>query len=356
MDIGDGQRGLHRVPSHCSNRRARHHQIAPRQSADGVKVTWPTIPGKTYDVFTTEDLGQPWVATNGSPVPARSTVAAITNDTSAPRRFYRIKEHPSPLGNTGAITATSVVELEKILGITFTAAQRSQLVVSLQNDRARYETMRTIRLLNSDPLPLVFNPIPLGFPMDSTQRLISWSAPKNVNVPTNRADLAFYSVRDLGELIRTRQITSTELTSLYLERLKRYDPQLHCVITLTEELALRQAARADEEVAAGAYRGPLHGIPYGIKDVFSVKGYPTTWGAAPFKDQMIDEDATVAKRLEQAGAVLVAKLSTGELAVDDIWFGGQTRNPWNISQGSWGSSAGPAVSDLGRIGCLRDRH
>jgi Asp-tRNA(Asn)/Glu-tRNA(Gln) amidotransferase A subunit family amidase len=317
-------------------------KLHPAGPQNRVKVTWPTVPGKTYNVFTTEDLGLAWVATNSSPVRARSTISAITNGTSAPLRFYQIKEQLAPPGNTGVITAASVTELEKTLGITFTAGQRSQVIASLQNNRARYETMRRNRLLNSDPLPLIFNPIPLGVSMESTQHLISWSAPKNVNVPANRADLAFYSVRDLGELIRTRQVTSTELTSLYLERLKRHDLKLHCVITLTEDLALRQAARADEEVAAGTYRGPLHGVPYGIKDLFSTRSYPTTWGAAPFKDQVIDEDATVVKRLEQAGAVLVAKLSTGELASNDVWFGGQTRNPWNISEGSAGSSAGPA--------------
>jgi Asp-tRNA(Asn)/Glu-tRNA(Gln) amidotransferase A subunit family amidase len=317
-------------------------KLRPALPRDKVTVTWPTVPGKTYDVFTTEDLGQPWVATNISPVRARSTISVLTNDTSAPMKFYRIKEKLTPPGNTGVITAASVTELEKTLGVTFTAAQRSQLVPFLQNNRGLYETMRKIPLHNSDPLPLIFNPIPPGFSMESTQRLISWSVPKNATMPANRADLAFYSVRDLGELIRTRQITSTELTSFYLERLKRYDPKLHCVITLTEELALRQAARADEELAAGTYRGPLHGLPYGIKDLFSVRGYPTTWGAAPFKDQVIEEDATVVQRLEQAGAVLVAKLSTGELAANDVWFGGQTRNPWNINEGSGGSSAGPA--------------
>lgn len=125
------------------------------------------------------------------------------------------------------------------------------------------------------------------------------------------ADLAFYSVRDLGELIRTGQLTSVELTTLCLERLKRYDSRLFCVVTLTEDLALSQSARADAELAAGTYRGPLHGIPYGIKDLFATKKYRTTWGAAPYEDQVIDEDAFVVQRLEQAGAVLVAKLSSG---------------------------------------------
>src|SRR5713101_5316543 len=143
-------------------------------------------------------------------------------------------------------------------------------------------------------------------------------------------------------LIRSKQVSSVELTEMYLGRLKRYNPRLLCAVNLTEDLALRQAREADHEIAAGRYRGPLHGIPYGIKDLAATKGYPTTWGAAPFKDRIIDMDATVVTRLNAAGAVLVAKLATGELALDDIWFGGQTKNPWDFSMGSQGSSAGPA--------------
>jgi Asp-tRNA(Asn)/Glu-tRNA(Gln) amidotransferase A subunit family amidase len=142
--------------------------------------------------------------------------------------------------------------------------------------------------------------------------------------------------------MRRKKITSTELTRLYLDRLKEYGPKLECVITLTEDLALRQAKRADEEIAAGKYRGPLHGIPYGAKDLFAVRGYRTTWGAAPYVDQMIDDDAAVIEKLEAAGAVLVAKLTLGALAWGDVWYGGMTRNPWNLEEGSSGSSAGSA--------------
>ncbi|MGH7457039.1 MAG: amidase, partial [bacterium] len=149
-------------------------------------------------------------------------------------------------------------------------------------------------------------------------------------------------VGDLAELIRTRRVTSTQLTQMYLDRLKKYGPKLECVVTLTEERALEQARRADEEIAAGKYRGPLHGIPYGAKDLLAAKGYKTTWGSVPYKDQMIDADATVIQRLEKAGAVLVAKTTLGELAWGDVWFGGKTRNPWNLEQGSSGSSAGSA--------------
>jgi Asp-tRNA(Asn)/Glu-tRNA(Gln) amidotransferase A subunit family amidase len=160
--------------------------------------------------------------------------------------------------------------------------------------------------------------------------------------PADDDALAFLTAAELGALIHSRQISSEELTTFYLERLRRYDPQLHCVITLTEERALAAARRADRELGKGKWRGPLHGVPWGAKDLLSVKGYPTTWGAKPYLDQVIDEDATVVSRLDEAGAVLVAKLTLGALAWGDVWFGGTTRNPWNTEQGSSGSSAGPA--------------
>jgi Asp-tRNA(Asn)/Glu-tRNA(Gln) amidotransferase A subunit family amidase len=149
-------------------------------------------------------------------------------------------------------------------------------------------------------------------------------------------------VTKLASLLRTRQLTSLQLTEIYLERLKRYGPRLECVIALTEDRAIEQARRADVEIASGVYRSPLHGIPWGAKDLIAVRGYPTTWGAAPYKDQLFEADAAVVQRLDAAGAVLVAKLSTGELAHGDQWFGGKTRNPWKLSEGSGGSSAGPA--------------
>ena len=169
--------------------------------------------------------------------------------------------------------------------------------------------------------------------------------------PASLTELAFEPVTTLASLVATRQVSSTELTKMYLERLARYNPALHCVVTLTEDLARAQAAEADSEIKAGRYRGPLHGIPYGIKDLFAVSGVPTTWGAHPYADQVFDYDATVVTRLREAGAVLVAKLSTGELAVGDLWFGGRTRNPWNLERGSGGSSAGPAsAASAGLVG------
>ena len=176
---------------------------------------------------------------------------------------------------------------------------------------------------------------------EKEERSFSISTPE-VDVPKNFEDLAFYPVTALAQLIRSRKITSTQLTTMYLARLKKCGPMLECVVTLTEELAMAQARRADEEIAAGRYRGPLHGIPWGAKDLLATKGVRTTWGAMPYKERVIDEDATVVERLEEAGAVLVAKLSMGALAWGDVWFGGKTRNPWDLEQGSSGSSAGSA--------------
>ncbi|MHB8336056.1 MAG: amidase, partial [Ignavibacteriaceae bacterium] len=166
----------------------------------------------------------------------------------------------------------------------------------------------------------------------------------SVKMPKDINDLAYYSVGELGYLLKTRKISSVQLTKFFIDRLKKYGPGLHCVITFTDDLAMKQAKKADEEIAAGRYKGPLMGIPFGVKDLLAVKGYKTTWGAAPYKNQTIDVNATVVKKLEAAGAVLIAKLSMGELAMDDVWFGGLTRNPWDTTQGSSGSSAGSAAA------------
>ena len=175
-------------------------------------------------------------------------------------------------------------------------------------------------------------------------------APATAAAPANLEDLAFLSVMELGALVRSKRISSVALTGMYLARLKRYDPLLHFVVTLTEERAMAQAREADADLAKGRYRGPLHGLPWGAKDLLAVKGYPTTWGAGGFEHQTIDEDATVVQRLDAAGAVLVAKLTLGALAMGDVWFGGRTRNPWNPKQGSSGSSAGPASATA--AGCV----
>ena len=187
-----------------------------------------------------------------------------------------------------------------------------------------------------------FDPVLPGMKFESEQRPLRFAPVEGVERPATNAELAFLSVGELGALLRAKKLTSTELTKVYLERLRKYGPRLECVVTLTEELALEQARRADAELAAGKDRGPLHGIPYGAKDLLAVPGYPTTWGAEPYRDQRIEETATVIQRLEDAGAVLVAKLTLGALAWGDVWFGGMTRNPWKPQQGSSGSSAGSA--------------
>jgi Asp-tRNA(Asn)/Glu-tRNA(Gln) amidotransferase A subunit family amidase len=213
---------------------------------------------------------------------------------------------------------------------------------ALKENLRNYDSLRALKIGNAVPPATQFNPIPVGFKFQTQKKRIQLSSSEAVKLPQNPDDLAFYTVGELGELMRTRKLTSTDLTKLCIARLKKYDPMLHCVITMTEELALREAAQADSEIASGKYRGPLHGIPYGAKDLLAVKGYRTTWGTAPYENQVIDEDATVIKKLREAGAVLVAKLTLGELAWGDVWFGGMTRNPWDTSQGSSGSSAGPA--------------
>jgi Asp-tRNA(Asn)/Glu-tRNA(Gln) amidotransferase A subunit family amidase len=241
------------------------------------------------------------------------------------------------------ISRKQVASAEKIIGLSFTKAEADTMLPDLDESLASYRHLRELELPNAVVPALLFNPVPVGKSFDPKQLPVNY-APVDVSVPEDLEELAFYSVAELAELIRTRRITSTQLTAMYMERLKRLGPQLECVVTLTEDLAFEQARKADEELDAGKYRGPLHGIPYGAKDLLAVRGYPTTWGAAPYTDQVFNENATVVKLLEEAGAVLVAKLTLGALAWGDVWFGGKTRNPWNLEQGSSGSSAGSAAS------------
>jgi Asp-tRNA(Asn)/Glu-tRNA(Gln) amidotransferase A subunit family amidase len=248
------------------------------------------------------------------------------------------------------ITRDTVEHAARIMGLEFTPAEIDSMLPDLEETHHDFTENRKLETPNSLAPALVFNPLPPGFKIDKNQRSVHYSNPGEVKLPDNRDDLSWYTVHQLAELLRTRQITSVELTQFFLGRLKKYDPQFHFVITYTDSLAMEQARRADAEIAAGHYRGLLHGIPYGAKDLLSVKGYKTTWGAMPYKDQVIDEDATVVKKLEAAGAVLCAKLTLGALAWGDVWYGGKTRNPWNPAQGSSGSSAGPASAVA--AGCL----
>jgi Asp-tRNA(Asn)/Glu-tRNA(Gln) amidotransferase A subunit family amidase len=233
---------------------------------------------------------------------------------------------------------------ETLIGLTFTQAERDSMRDGLNDQRENYRNIRTVHLENSVGPALVFDPIPKGFIFETKRKPIILSPAGRVEKPVALEDVAFYSIEQLAELIRTKKITSMQLAEMYLNRLKKYGPRLECITTLTDSLARRQAAQADEEIARGIYRGPLHGIPFGVKDLFATRGYRTTWGAVPFKDQRFDEDATVVKRLEAAGAVLIAKLSMGALTWGDVWFGGMTRNPWNYEEGSSGSSAGSAAA------------
>lgn len=241
-----------------------------------------------------------------------------------------------------SITKENIGNAEKIIGLEFRDAERDSMINNLEEQLSNYKNIRKTELTNNIPPAIIFNPIPVGFKFPENQKDIVFSDYTYTKLPDNINELAYYSIGELAELIRTKQITSTELTKFFLARLKKYDPELHCVITITEERALNQAKKMDEEINAGKYRGLLHGIPFGVKDLLATKDYKTTWGAMPFKDQKINEDATVITKLEEAGAVLCAKLSMGALAWGDVWFGGKTRNPWNISQGSSGSSAGSA--------------
>ena len=246
------------------------------------------------------------------------------------------------------ITPEMIDQAAVLAGVgPFTAEQKKMMIDGLVDQNGSMKAIRKLKLPNSVAPAFVFHPLPAAAAHEIrmvTERhpIAAWSPDATVSAPARAEDLAFASVSELGSLLRAGKITSVALTKMYLDRLKRHDTQLHFSITLTEERALAQAKKADEEIAGGKYRGPLHGIPWGAKDLLAVKGYPTTWGAGGFEHQVIDEDATVVQRLDAAGAILVAKLTLGALAMGDKWFGGRTRNPWNPNQGSSGSSAGPA--------------
>jgi Asp-tRNA(Asn)/Glu-tRNA(Gln) amidotransferase A subunit family amidase len=251
---------------------------------------------------------------------------------------------PSPSPTPLRVTKDMLRGAEQLFGIELTDAQKQMALQNVNSNLERYETLRKISVpLDTEPATLFrpalpgkrFNVKAVTFKLSKIDRL-------NFN---NIEDLAFATVPQLADLLRNRRISSNDLTRMYLARLKRYGPKLNCVVTLTEELALAQAAEADREIKQGKYRGPLHGIPWGAKDLFATKGIRTTWGAEPFREQVIDYDATVVTRLQNAGAVLVAKLSMGALAQGGRWFKGMTRNPWEVEEeriGSSGSSAGPA--------------
>lgn len=244
--------------------------------------------------------------------------------------------------NFGDITPATIDSAADLIGLSYSPQEKDSMITTLNNQRSNFETLRKTKLENSVAPSLVFNPLPQGFFPSQDQKTYDWGLPSKVDLPAKESDIAYLPVSQLSVLIKNKQISSERLTKIYLDRIKTYSDTLECLVTLMEETALQKARAMDQELAQGKYRGPLHGIPYGIKDLLAVKNTKTTWGAMPYKDQVIDETATVVQKLEEAGGVLVGKFTLGALAMGDVWFGGVTKNPWNLKQGSSGSSAGSA--------------
>lgn len=275
-------------------------------------------------------------------VSRRDLLAAVAAVGVGNETFHRALAAGAADAKPEAVTVEMVKNAEWVAGITLTDDERRSVAAALNRVRQSVEAFNKLKLGNAVPPALVFEPQPWKEPTKQEHRKVSPTPVKDVRKPEAADDLAFLPLYQLAELVRTKQVSSVELTKLYLARLKKYDPALLCMVTLTEDLALKQAEAADKEIAAGEYRGPLHGIPWAAKDLIAYPGYKTTWGAGHFKGQELKEKATVAARLDDAGAVLACKSTLGALAMGDVWFGGTTRNPWNVKQGSSGSSAGTA--------------
>lgn len=242
------------------------------------------------------------------------------------------------------VSVESIQQAEWITGIQLTEDERSEILKNVKRAGDAMEKLRNVELSYEIPMAVQFAPTASTNQESKVDRETKTQRSLVIELPETDEGIAFLPVHQLAWLIRTQKISSVELTNIYLRRLKKYGGMLRSVVTLTEELALRQAAKADSEISKGWYRGPLHGIPWGAKDLIAVEGYPTTWGLPQFKDRELEGTATVAARLEEAGAVLVAKLSLGAIAMGDKWFGGMTRSPWDPRIGSSGSSAGSASS------------
>jgi Asp-tRNA(Asn)/Glu-tRNA(Gln) amidotransferase A subunit family amidase len=248
------------------------------------------------------------------------------------------------------LTLAMVSDALRLSGIEVPEADQKAMVDAANRNLTSFEEVRKIDIPNDVSPPFHFSAIVPGVEVNKTRLPFRLSQPPSLKRPANLEDVAFWPVRHLAELIRTRQVTSLELTDMYLARLHRYNGTLNNVVTFLDDHGRAEARRADAEIAAGKYKGPLHGIPWGAKDIISVKGYKTTWGSPAFKEQTFDYDASVVEMLREAGAVLIAKLTTGELAAGDNWFGGQTKSPWDPAQGSSGSSAGPSSATA--AGCV----
>lgn len=279
---------------------------------------------------------------DSSDVPRRQFLAALSSVGLAGGLFPGVLW--ARVQDATEITAEMIAEAEKIVGLSFSAEQRAMMVERLRVNRDSFDAIRRSYVPSEVAPPFHFDPRPRMAVLPSGPSFMRPSEPVSIPDPGRRVDVAFASLGELGGLLRNRSVSSLELTRLYLDRLRRFSPELECLVTLTQELALEQAAEADRELDAGEIRGPLHGIPWGAKDLLATRGYPTTWGATPFRDQVIERDATLVRRLRDAGAVLVAKLAMGALARGDRWFGGRTRSPWNLARGSSGSSAGSAAA------------
>ena len=244
------------------------------------------------------------------------------------------------------IQKSDLFSTAKIFDLHFTTKEIDTLYSDVIDNLANYKAMHKLSLPNSTPLSMWQTPVLPSMKFNHQQAPIKWDLDNNIQVPKNKNDLAFYSIEQLASLIKNKKISSLELTKFFIERIKKWGDTLQCVISIQEEIAYQQAKKADEEIAKGQYKGLLHGIPYGLKDLFAVKGTKTTWGAAPYQNQVIEEDAYVYTRLKEAGAVLVAKFTLGALAMGDYWYGGRTKNPWNLQYGSSGSSAGSASATV----------
>jgi Asp-tRNA(Asn)/Glu-tRNA(Gln) amidotransferase A subunit family amidase len=267
----------------------------------------------------------------GLPALGVGTAAALAAEPAA---------SPSQAGE-GTLTVAQLEAAAAVAGLSFSAEEYAGMLAGVQQNLDRYRTLRAQTIENDLAPPFNFTPLVPGMRVDRTRRPLRLSEPPTLARPVQIEELAFWPVTHLAALVRARKVSSLELTQLFLARLRRHNPQLNCVVSFCDERALRQARAADAEIAAGKYRGPLHGIPWGCKDIIAVKGYRTTWGSGAYEQQVIDEDATVVRLLDEAGAVMIAKLTTGELAGGDQWFGGRTNNPWNLEEGASGSSAGP---------------
>ena len=250
------------------------------------------------------------------------------------------------------ITEEMLVSAETLAGLSFTSEERKDILKRLNGASSQlrtFEKLRQRKIPNSVPPALVFNPILPGMHFETEKKPFKYSQ-ESVTRPSDLEAAAFWPVTKLAKLIESKQVTSVELTRMYLGRLRRFNSRLNCVVNYTEDLGLAQAERADREIATGNYKGPLHGIPWGAKDLLATKDYKTSWGAEPYKDQELDTNASVVERLQQAGAVLIAKLTLGALAQGDQWYGGRTNNPWDLTRGSSGSSAGPGSATA--AGCV----